>query len=265
MAAVKTKYKDVDIAHVMQVVIAAGKKLNQLFKNPSVQPEALESEHGNDNIVAQAERAAHEHVLAELNSPYPVFSDIADVEPLPKNTDTYWLLDPLSGAREFAARHEDFCLTLALIDKGYPVLGFIYAPLPEYLWLADSEKAWQCEFNKTPKPLKLPQQFEGNRLKAVASDADDSSSTEEQLSQQSDEVVRIAGALKFCMIARGDAHLYYRNNVQQGLHVAAGQALVEQSGGAVTTETGERPSYQLGQAQFTDLRVAGCKQPDITL
>src|SRR5882757_9142083 len=40
----------------------------------------------------------------------------------------FFLVDPLDGTKEFLSKNGDFTVNIALIDKGVPVLGVVYAP-----------------------------------------------------------------------------------------------------------------------------------------
>ena len=46
-----------------------------------------------------------------------------------KSWDTFWLVDPLDGTKEFIKRNGEFTVNIALIVKGFPVIGIIYAPV----------------------------------------------------------------------------------------------------------------------------------------
>ena len=43
--------------------------------------------------------------------------------------DCFFLIDPLDGTREFISKRGEFTINIALIRKGTPVFGLIYAPV----------------------------------------------------------------------------------------------------------------------------------------
>ena len=42
--------------------------------------------------------------------------------------ETFWLIDPLDGTKEFLNKNGDFTVNIALIDKGTPLMGIVSAP-----------------------------------------------------------------------------------------------------------------------------------------
>ena len=44
------------------------------------------------------------------------------------NDETFWLIDPLDGTKEFLNKNGDFTVNIALIDKGTPLMGIVSAP-----------------------------------------------------------------------------------------------------------------------------------------
>jgi 3'(2'), 5'-bisphosphate nucleotidase len=57
------------------------------------------------------------------------------------------------------------------------------------------------------------------------------------------DTVSIGSSLKFCLVAEGRAHLYYRSGPTMEWDTAAGQAVLESAGGTVTLENSERFRY----------------------
>ena len=45
-----------------------------------------------------------------------------------KNWNTFWLVDPLDGTKEFIKKNGEFTTNIALISNGSPVMGVVYAP-----------------------------------------------------------------------------------------------------------------------------------------
>ena len=68
-----------------------------------------------------------------------------------KDQEYFWLVDPLDGTKEFISGSGDYTVNIALIHKGKPVLGVVYAPVHGELyaasgtgtairWMEDSDK-----------------------------------------------------------------------------------------------------------------------------
>ena len=47
-----------------------------------------------------------------------------------------WIVDPIDGTRSYLAGHEDWCVSVALVEDGLPVLGAVFAPASDEFFLA---------------------------------------------------------------------------------------------------------------------------------
>lgn len=45
--------------------------------------------------------------------------------------DRVWIVDPIDGTRAFLQKGDEWCIAVALVDRGRPVIGAIYRPLRE--------------------------------------------------------------------------------------------------------------------------------------
>ena len=53
-----------------------------------------------------------------------------------KNWNTYWLIDPLDGTKEFIKKNDEFTVNIALIENNKPILGVIFVPALSTLYYA---------------------------------------------------------------------------------------------------------------------------------
>src|SRR3954454_2690783 len=82
--------------------------------------------------VTEADRAAELIILAALARAAPGVPVIAEEEVaagrIPPHDDTYFLVDPLDGTKEFVGGGIDYTVNIGLIEHGSPTLGVVYAP-----------------------------------------------------------------------------------------------------------------------------------------
>src|SRR6266550_1755341 len=82
--------------------------------------------------VTEADRAAELVILAALAKVAPGVPVIAEEEVaagrIPAHADTYFLVDPLDGTKEFIRGGDDYTVNIGLIEGGEPRLGVVYAP-----------------------------------------------------------------------------------------------------------------------------------------
>jgi 3'(2'), 5'-bisphosphate nucleotidase len=50
------------------------------------------------------------------------------------DSETFWLIDPLDGTKEFLAHNSEFTVNIALIHKEEPLLGMVFAPALQCLF-----------------------------------------------------------------------------------------------------------------------------------
>ncbi len=133
---------------------------------------------------------------------------------------------------------------MALIHRGFPVLGVIYLPAFDWLYFADDNGAYKCTSNKSPHLLKLEEESALKQIFGVISRYYKSRRINKVLEKVgAQNISEVSSALKFCMIAEGLANLHYRDGEIEEWDVAAGQALIERSGGRVIDRSNERCAY----------------------
>jgi 3'(2'), 5'-bisphosphate nucleotidase len=175
--------------------------------------------------------------------------------------DSFILVDPLDGTREFIACNGEFTINIALVRDKMPVAGAVYAPALGRLWFG-GERAFLCEVAVgAPLPEKSAwRPIETRRaptreLVALASRSHCDPATEAFLARLSIGERRSAGSsLKFCALAEGAADVYPRFAPTMEWDTAAGDAVLRAAGGIVLDAGGEPLAYGKVEA---GLRTAG--------
>ena len=186
--------------------------------------------------VTEADRAAELIILAALAVAAPGIPVIAEEEVaagrIPIHGDTYFLVDPLDGTKEFVRGGDDYTVNIGLIVGGSPRLGVVYAPATGRLhggivgaaaWVEDSggRRAIAC------RPL------DGASV-AVASKSHFSQPTADYLEAIGvGGYVSVGSSLKFCIVAEGQADIYPRLTPTSEWDTAAGHAVLLAAGGRV--------------------------------
>lgn len=165
-----------------------------------------------------------------------------------KDWDTFWLVDPLDGTKEFIKRKGEFTVNIAMIEKNVPVSGVIYAPFSGDLYFSVpgegsfkiSKAGRDTVKNKSHKTLiklatPLPLSAERNKFTAIGSRSHLSMKTKiyfNKLKKQYRdlEIIQIGSSLKLCLIAEGKIDIYPRFSPSMEWDIAAGHALIEGAG-----------------------------------
>ena len=208
--------------------------------------------------LTEADLASHRLLVAGLEAltpDIPVLSEeSAALEPsLRRSWSRLWLVDPLDGTREFVKRNGEFCVCIALIENGAPVLGLVHAPVTGVSWSAlAGVGAWRREAGgedvalahalETSASIAASHPPAGLRVAASRSHLD--ARTAALLERLPDaERVPMGSALKFGLLAEGRLDLYPRFGPTSEWDTAAGQCLVEAVGGAVLDLSGKPLRY----------------------
>ena len=212
--------------------------------------DAGETSKADNSPLTMADLAAHRTIvdaLTRLTPEIPILSEEAAEIPYPERSQwtRFWLVDPLDGTREFIKRNGEFTVNIALIENGEPVLGVVYAPVPDVCYYgARGAGAFMQRGNGAAQPIAVKPHTAGEPIKVVASRSHSDARTEALLKQLGDhQCVSMGSSLKLCLVAEGAAHFYPRLGPTMEWDTAAAHAVVTAAGGAVCDMNGEELRY----------------------
>jgi 3'(2'), 5'-bisphosphate nucleotidase len=195
-----------------------------------------------DSPLTLADLAAHECISAGLKAltpEIPVLSEESAAVPwsVRRAWKRYWLVDPLDGTKEFINRNGEFTVNIALIEHGEPVLGIVYAPVPDVLYAGAAQLgAWKEQAGQRSR-IQAAALAEGQRtLRVVASRRHAGAELEAWLVRLQQrfpelELLSMGSSLKICLVAEGSADVYPRLALTCEWDTAAAQAVLEAAGG----------------------------------
>jgi len=205
--------------------------------------------------LTKADLEAHRMLSAGLKKiapALPLLSEESDADEIAnrREWDTFWMVDPLDGTREFLERTGQFTINVALIQKQRPVFGLIFEPLKQAASVGVvGEGAWRfqragdCWENSQLCTREPP----ARQLTVLASHRHDNPLLDSCLSYLSSsyelERLNSGSALKFCDLAAGRGDCYPRFSLCSEWDVAAGDALVTAAGGCVLGMDGQPLVY----------------------
>lgn len=234
----------IDIKDIINISLKAGEKILDIYENVDF-AQTVDFK-ADDSPLTIADKEANKIIVAELARLYPEIPIMSEEEkeaPFSerKNWTKFWCVDPLDGTKEFIKKNGQFTVNIALIDNGYPVCGVVYAPVLDTTYYASEGKAHMI---KGEEKRQLRVNFKSDNRIAVRS-ASHAAAEEDILldSYGVTDAISIGSSLKFCMVAEGKADIYYRHGPTMEWDTAAGQAVLEGAGGAVTTLEKERFFY----------------------
>lgn len=185
--------------------------------------------------LTSADLAANEvifKILEKSNIPVCSEEQILDFKFRDFNS-KFWLIDPLDGTKEFIAKNGQFCVCIALIEFGRPVLGVIYAPCTDEIFYSVGEgKVYKNGEQISTKP---------NSKNIISGNSSYSKRNELIATKFGLNIIKCGSAIKFCRLAEGGASVYARFCASCLWDTGAGEFLLEQSGGVMVSLNDFKP------------------------
>jgi 3'(2'), 5'-bisphosphate nucleotidase len=226
------------------IALAAGREVMDVYGTDfsSVQKD-------DDSPLTQADLRSDQVIREGLERSFAgVFILSEESSPQAKgNHERFFLVDPLDGTKEFLKRNDEFTVNIALVDKGVPVAGVVYAPaLGELYFGAQGQGAWKRKDGAT-QPLRTQAPGAGGALRVIGSRSHGGEELARWLQQLTvpHTFVAAGSSLKFCRLAEGAADVYPRLGPTSQWDTAAAQAVLECAGGAVLEAGGSDLRYGL--------------------
>ncbi len=213
-----------------------------------------------ESPVTAADEAADAHISAGLRAAFPDITLVTEeqAETHAETANTFLIVDPLDGTKEFIHRRGDFTVNIAYVEDGAPRRGVVYAPAKGRLFYTNAvgisvEETGDLDRDTvgTTKPI-LVSTPDNNALVVVASKSHRDQATDDYINRYAVRDMTSAGSsLKFCLVATGEADLYPRVGRTMEWDTAAGHAVLMGAGGHVVRFDDHMPlSY--GKADFAN-------------
>ena len=204
--------------------------------------------------LTQADLTSHDIISKALNKLTPNIPILSEEGgQLEGNIKTFWCVDPLDGTKEFIKRNGEFTVNIALIENHQPVLGVIHIPATSETFMAMSgggavrfKNNQRKELTKQTGELRQPPIFAVSRshLNQV---------TQDFIQQHQAKTIAAGSSFKLTMIAEGKADAYPRFGPTSLWDMAAGHAILKETGGEIYTSELQPLVYNITQILNPDL------------
>jgi 3'(2'), 5'-bisphosphate nucleotidase len=189
--------------------------------------------------------ASHNLILQRLTAltpDIPILSEESAKLPFAERASwqTYWLVDPLDGTREFVKRNGEFTVNIALIHQHKSIIGVINVPvsgIDYYAW--ENGGSYKVE-NRGPAKKISVKKLNGGQLTVAGSRSHGSEMMQQYMAKLGaknggePEMLSMGSSLKFCLVAEGRADLYPRLGLTSEWDTAAAHCIVIEAGGYIT-------------------------------
>lgn len=230
------------LAISIDAAIKAGREILEVYN----QDFSVEIKSDNSPLTIADKKAHHiiKDTLAETG--YPLLSEEGKQMGYDERNawQTFWLVDPLDGTKEFIKKNGEFTVNIALIADGTPVLGVVYVPVTGVLYFGSNSMGSHMAVISNgatdiaaiiDNAKALPLNGQPSVYTVVASRSHNTPETEvfiEEKRKQHGEVslVSSGSSIKLCLVAEGKAQVYPRLAPTMEWDTAAGHAVAKFSG-----------------------------------
>tara|TARA_B100000131_G_scaffold304756_1_gene330090 strand:+ start:576 stop:1343 length:768 start_codon:yes stop_codon:yes gene_type:complete len=184
-------------------------------------------------------------ILNSLKKITPEIPIISEENSENKNIElnTFWLVDPIDGTYDYINNRDEFTLNAGLIINKKAFAGIIYAPAKRRMFYSYGNKL-SFELRDNKEEILNKKEINRDRIKAVSySNSLNSEVLDVHKKLNVQEYIKMKSSLKFCVIATGEYQVYAAEPRAYEWDIAAGHAILENSGGVVTDFDGNNILY----------------------
>ncbi|MBO4337217.1 MAG: 3'(2'),5'-bisphosphate nucleotidase CysQ [Lachnospiraceae bacterium] len=226
----------------IKAAVLAGRAILDIYENA----DDIEIEKkGDGSPLTKADRRSNGIIVKHLKNAFPDHAILSEEEKDDKSrlsNPLCFVVDPLDGTKEFIKRNGQFTVNIALAHEHRTVMGVIYVPVTGDLYygsqdngsfLAKVSELRNGEDIDMSEPVKLHvSDVTGTQnLRVVASSSHLAPQMEEMIKKYDlKNLVMMGSSLKGCLVAKGDADIYFRHNPTMEWDTAAMQAIAEAAG-----------------------------------
>ncbi|UWR26438.1 3'(2'),5'-bisphosphate nucleotidase CysQ [Sulfitobacter sp. S223] len=227
------------LTRVMRTLsLEAGDKIMEIYGQDDFDVKSK----SDDSPVTAADEAADKIISDGLRKAFPDVMLVTEEQSATHSTtgDTFLIVDPLDGTKEFIHRRGDFTVNIALVEAGVPTRGVVYAPAKNRMFFTDASGqsveetgAFDKENVGSTAAISVSKP-DNSALMVVASKSHRDQATDDYIGKYDVKDMKSAGSsLKFCLVATGEADLYPRVGRTMEWDTAAGHAVLKGAGGDV--------------------------------
>ena len=192
--------------------------------------------------------------IKSLTPNIPIISE-ETVDFKKKNTlDTFWLIDPIDGTKEYIAGQDEYTINAALVLNCTPAIGLLGAPKKNRLFYSyGKNNSFMIEGEKTIR-LDCKKKTPKGKIFAVSASEKPSPLILDILKKQKiTSFTPMHSSYKFCVIATGEFDFYAAKERAYEWDYAAGHAIAENAGAIITTL--DNQPFKYGKGDYKNLTL----------
>ena len=239
-----------NILELLNIAIDSGREILKIYNN-----EIIINSKDDKSPITQADINSNNLIINRLKKLEPNIPILSEENLVSwenrKDWNTYWLIDPLDGTKEFINRNGEFTVNISLIENNYPIFGIIYSPVKSMLYYAlKNNGCYKIKTNSNLSSLKdfikiNIEECTNSTAKVIGSRSHAGKDFRHWVENKFSnfELITIGSSLKFCILAEGKADIYPRLGPTSEWDIAAGHIILEEAGGKLKTIDNKDISY----------------------
>ncbi|MFC4777967.1 inositol monophosphatase family protein [Paenibacillus sp. GCM10023252] len=241
------------------VAINCAAKAGEWIKTKLGNYASLDIKYSSHDLVTEVDKGSEKLIRSLVLTHFPTHSFLGEegVEPGPeasvqaladvREAEYLWIVDPIDGTTNFVHGFPFFCVSIALAYKGEVIVGVVYDPMKDELFVAEKGKGayvhgkrMQVSGEETLRGSLVATGFPADHHYALPMNLKGVAAIAPQVRN-----LRVAGsaALHMAYVAAGRLSGFWEIGLNSW-DLAAGALLIAESGGVVTDTSGE--PYHLG-------------------
>ena len=210
---------------------------------------------GASSPVSEADMAVNELLERKLRSATPGYGWLSEEsadDPERLGRSLVWIVDPIDGTRSYLGGRNDWCVSVALVEHGVPVLAAVHVPASDEFFFAArgqgttlngelvrATSGITLDFSRVAGPKPLVERLAPG-------------STPLQLHPRIGSL-----ALRLCRVAHGALDAAFAGGQSRDWDLAAAHLIVQEAGGKMTEMSGEAILYNRPDVVHGVLVAAG--------
>lgn len=212
------------------------------------------------DFASEVDRQAEAEIIKELKRTYPKHAILAEESGAQGRGDPVWVIDPLDGTHNYLRGFQHFCVSIAQMSRGQPLVGVVFDPIRNELFTAT--QGGGAFLNERRMRVADRKNLEG-ALIATGLPFRQRAHLDAQIAMMRDmltvaqaEDMRRTGsaALDLAYVATGRLDAYFEIGLKPW-DMAAGQLLVREAGGRCTDFAGGADFMTSGNIVAGNLKV----------
>lgn len=205
--------------------------------------------------VTEADIAVDRLLRRKLTGARPTYGWLSEETPddlTRSRSDKFWVADPIDGTRAFVNGTDEWCIAVALVTKGRPLMAAVYRPVPEEFYEAAAGQGSRLNGSLLTTPERHAiggSRVVGSRgaLKKIGASIEAHGNTDVPI------------ALRLCLVASGVYDAAVSTGRKHDWDVAAGDLILFEAGGAVTDLHGQ--PYRFNRAETWQSGMVAASKP----